>query len=183
MKPERGQLPNSQAAWIYTSYTRGRGQHAVHLRGWAKYECIPTGPLSWLFGITCDISAPEATFDRELPTMMKIAGSWKVNDRAVQGNASQMIAEMNRNFEATQKAIRGVGEAFDRKLQSDRANERIRDRSHANWSEMMRGNRTVEDTATRGRTDVPLSESGRIVDKANESAGYKRYREVPLRDQ
>jgi hypothetical protein len=180
--PAPAQLPGGQAAWITSSLTEGSGPSAVRLRETCFLECYPVGPMAW--GLyTSAVSAPEATFDRDLPVMMQIANSWKLNNQAVMDNSRQMINAQNRNFAALQQSIKERNNAFDSYMQSVRNNERIREKSNADFDEIIRGYRTVEDTQTGYRKDVDLGYSKEIVDKLNEKEGYNRYKEIPLRDQ
>jgi sulfatase maturation enzyme AslB (radical SAM superfamily) len=79
--------------------------------------------------------------------------------------------------------MKAKNEAFDGYMQSVRNAQRVRERSNADFDEIIRGYRTVEDTQTGYRKDVNLGYSKEIVDKLNEHEGYARYKEIPLRDQ
>lgn len=61
--------------------------------------------------------------------------------------------------------------------------EKVRDRTNADFDEVIRGYRTVEDTTTGERAETDLGTVHRTVEKLNEHAGYDRYKEIPLRDQ
>jgi hypothetical protein len=180
--PASAQIPGGQAAWITSSLTKGSGPKAIVEREIALLECYPVGPMAWGF-YTSYASGPEVSFDRDLPTMLQIAQSWKLNDQAVMSNSRQMIDAQNRSFAAFQDSMKAKNEAFDRYMQSTRNAERVRERSNANFDEIIRGYRTVADTQTGYRKDVDLGYSKQIVDKLNEKEGYNRYKEIPLRDQ
>lgn len=180
--PAPPQIPNGQASWIYSAYLKGNGQNAIRVRELALLECYPVGPMGW--GIyTSYASAPDTNFDEQLPVMLEIAKTWKLNDQAVTDNSRQMINAQNRNFAAFQQSMREKNAAFDRYMQSVRNSETVREKSNADFDEIIRGYRTVEDTSTGDRTDVDLGYSKEIVDKLNEKEGYQRYKEIPLRDQ
>ncbi len=180
--PATAQLPNGKAAWIEYAYTQGSGANAVEYRQKGILECYALGPLGWAF-YTSYATAPERVFERDLPLMTEIAQSWKLNDQAVQNNTAQMIAAQNRNFAAFEHSMQERQQAFDRFRQSMRNSELAREKSNADFDEVIRGYRSVEDTATGHRTDVDLGYSKEIVDKLNEKQGYQRYKEIPLRDQ
>jgi hypothetical protein len=128
-------------------------------------------------------AGPESSFDRDLPVMVQIGQSWKLNDQTVMSNSRQMIDNQNRNFAAFQASMKAKNAAFDSYMASVRNAERVRERSNADFDEIIRGYRTVEDTQTGYRTSVDLGYSKEIVDKLNEKEGYSRYKEIPLRDQ
>jgi hypothetical protein len=58
----------------------------------------------------------------------------------------------------------------------------IIERSNANFDEMIRGYRTVEDTATGDKTSVDLGDVHQVVQNLNYS-DPGRYKEIPLRDE
>jgi len=72
-------------------------------------------------------------------------------------------------------------DSFDRYLASTQRNSIIRERSSADFDEVIRGYRNVEDTATGERTSVDLGNVDSIVDKLNEG-DPGRYKQIPLRD-
>jgi hypothetical protein len=94
-----------------------------------------------------------------------------------------MIDAQNQSFAAFEKSMQAKNEAFDRFMESARNSEKVREKCNANFDEVIRGTRTVEDTETGERKAVDLGWSKDIVDKLNEKAGYNRYKEIPLRDQ
>jgi hypothetical protein len=180
--PAAALIPNGQAAWIECAFTRGSGNHAVDYREKALLECYPIGPLGWAFS-TSYAAAPERIYDRDLPLMIEIAKSWKLNDQAIQENTVTMINKQNRDFAAFEHSMQEKNQAFDRFRESMRNSELAREKSNADFDEVIRGYRAVEDTRTGYRTDVDLGYSKGIVDKLNERQGFQRYKEIPLRDQ
>jgi hypothetical protein len=180
--PATAQIPNGRAAWLTAAYLKGTGNAAFQVREVALLECYPVGPLAW--GLYSSFaSAPESTFEHDLPMMLQIAQSWKLNDAAVTDNSRKMISAQNRNFAAFEQSMKERSQAFDSYMQSVRNNERVREKCNADFDEIIRGHRTVEDTSTGYRTEVDLGYSKEIVDKLNEKEGYNRYKEIPLRDQ
>jgi hypothetical protein len=180
--PAQAQIPGAQAAWITCALTKGTGPQAVKAREIVLLECYPLG--QWAWGIyTSYALAPESNYDRDLPVMLQIANSWKLNDSVVMDNSRQMINAQNRSFAAFENSMKEKSAAFDSYMASVRNSERVRERSNADFDEVIRGYRTVEDTQTGDRRDVNLGYSKEIVDKLNEHAGFERYKEIPLRDQ
>jgi len=180
--PATAQLPNGQAAWIYSAVTRGTGPQAVPVRELAIVECYPVSPIGW--GILLSFgSAPDSSFDTDLPIMMQIAQAWKLNDQAISANSQAMINAQQQNFAAIQRSMDAKNAAFDSFRRSMRNSERVREQGNADFLEVIHGYRTVENTDTGYRQEVDLGNSKRIVDKLNERVGYQRYKEVPLRDQ
>ena len=60
---------------------------------------------------------------------------------------------------------------------------KVRSNSNADFDEVIRGYRTVEDTQTGERREANLGYVDQIVEKMNEKEGYERDKEIPLRDQ
>jgi len=176
------QLPNGRAAWIECAYVRGRGNGAVEYREKALLECYPLGPMAWAFS-TSYATAPERIYDRDLPLMKEIAQSWRLNNEAIRDNTRSMMNAQNQRVAAFEDSMRQVNQAFEGFRQSMRNSELAREKSNADFDEVIRGYRTVEDTQTGDRTDVNLGCSKQVVDRLNERAGFQRYKEIPLRDQ
>jgi len=72
--------------------------------------------------------------------------------------------------------------AFDDYFKSQQRNSLIRERSAIDFDEVIRGERTVQDTQTGERTSVNLGNVNEIVDKLNER-DPGRYIQIPLRDE
>ena len=175
------QLPGGQAQRIYFSSDHSQNGQTVHRRAWAQMECYPVGSGTW--GIYCsEVSSPDASFDRDLPTMVAIAKSWKLNDSVVQQHTQQNIAAQNQAFAAFEQSMREKQDAFDSYLKSVQHNELIQERSNANFDEVIRGYRTVYDTETGQRTSADLGNVNEIVNSLNEY-DPGRYVQIPLRDE
>ncbi|HEX4055285.1 MAG TPA: hypothetical protein VHX86_13560 [Tepidisphaeraceae bacterium] len=175
------QLPGGQAQRIYFSSDHSQNGQTVHRRAWAQMECYPVGSGTW--GIYCsEVSSPDASFDRDLPTMVAIAKSWKLNDSVVQQHTQQNIAAQNQRFAAFEQSMREKQDAFDSYLKSVQHNELIQERSNANFDEVIRGYRTVYDTETGQRTSADLGNVNEIVNSLNEY-DPGRYVQIPLRDE
>ncbi len=179
--PVPAQLPNGQAQRIYFSSDHSQNGATVHMRAWTQIECYPIGNGTW--GIYCsEISGPDASFDRDMPTMLAIAKSWKLNDAVVQQHTQQDIAAQNQRFAAFEQSMQEKQDAFDSYLKSVQHDELIQERSNADFDEIIRGYRTVEDTQTGDRASVDLGNVNEIVDSLNRS-DPGRYVQIPLRDE
>ena len=78
--------------------------------------------------------------------------------------------------------MKDKNDAFDHYRESMHNNEVVRTRSNADFDEVIRGYRTMEDTASGNRTTVDLGHIDNVVDKLNEG-DPGRYRQIPLRDE
>ena len=101
--------------------------------------------------------------------MLKIWSTWKVSDAVLQARL--------------QKAMGDMKEAGESVKRSGANASKVRDNANADFDEVIRGYRTVEDTQTGERREVDLGWSTKIVEKMNEKEGYDRYKEIPLRNQ
>jgi hypothetical protein len=157
---------------------------------------MPPAAGAWNDYIYYQASAPTRTFERDLPAMLAEAFSMSENADAVMAKSRREIAAANaladsqraanaRIVDARMTASRAAGAATDARIRSTENIERdaeIRQRSAADFDEVIRGERTVEDTQTGERTRVDLGDVHDIVDHLNE-ADPGRYKEVPLRDE
>jgi hypothetical protein len=177
----QAQLPNGQAARIYCSSTQTKNGQDTKFRSWIQMECYPVLNGSWgvLFN---EAGGPDATFDGDLPTMLAIAKSWKLNDAVVAQHTQQNIAASNQRFAAFQQSMKEKDDAFQSYMKSVQNTQLIRERSNADFDEVIRGYRTVEDTETGGRTSVDLGNVNEIVNDLNKS-DPGRYVQIPLRDE
>ena len=114
--------------------------------------------------------------------MLAIATSLKTDPAAVQRATGRAIDAQDANFRALQKAHATQVAGFDDYMKSQQRNSLIRDRSATDFDEVIRGQRTVEDTRTGERTSVDLGNVNEIVDKLNEH-NPDRYIQIPLRDE
>lgn len=179
--PVAAQLPGGQAQRIYFSSDHSQDGQTVHRRAWAQMECYPVGNGTW--GIYCsEVSGPDASFDRDLPTMLAIAKSWKLNDAVVRQHTQQNIAASNQRFAAFEQSMKQKQDTFDSYLISVQHNELIQERSNADFDEVIRGYRTVYDTETGQRTSADLGNVNEIVNSLNEY-DPGRYVQIPLRDE
>ena len=128
------------------------------------------------------MTAPDSSFDRDLPLMLQTANSLKLNAQAVQQHSDEAIAAQNQRFASFEAGMKEKNDAFDSYMKSTQNNELINERSNADFDEVIRGYRTVEDTETGNRTSVDLGNVDQIVDGLNQG-DPGRYVQIPLRDE
>ena len=180
-KPSPAVFPNGQAATVYFAVTKTTGGTPTPFRSCAQFETWMVGPGAWSLYVT-EATAPDATFDQDWPVMLAIATSLKTDPAAVQRATGRAIDAQDANFRALQKAHATQVAGFDDYMKSQQRNSLIRDRSATDFDEVIRGQRTVEDTRTGERTSVDLGNVNEIVDKLNEH-NPDRYIQIPLRDE
>jgi len=189
-------LPGGKAALVsYGVSEKGADGRVKHYRAEAFLETSPGGQGAWMMmGVI--MRAPDATFERDLPTMRAMVYSLKEDAQAIGQKAQQALNAQNQWFQAQQQAHRQQVEGFERQQQAHREvtkaydrqnkdwekNQNSTSRSHDDFDEVIRGYRTVEDTRTGVKTGVDLGNVDVIVDKLNE-ADPGRYRQIPLRDE
>jgi hypothetical protein len=166
------------ARYGVTQEAQGQQKHHQVL---ARVEIVPIGNGTFSF-FFCSAAAPDATYEKDLPTMLAIMNSLKENAAVIEGQTQQQIAGMNQRFAAQQQAQQEKQASFDSYLKDIQHNELLTARSNTDFDEVIRGVRDVEDTETGERTSVNLGDSTQIVNNLNE---YQpgRYKEVPLRDE
>jgi hypothetical protein len=174
-------LPNARSALVTYTVTRTTNGEPKQFRATAQIDTAPLGQGAWMF-YAVELLAPQDTFDRDLPVMLAMAKSLQTNDRVVQEKSRQNIDAQNRNFAAMQQAHHEQVEAFDRSNRAWERRQNTQSRSAADFDEVIRGYRTVEDTRTGEHTSVDLGNAHDIVNKLNER-DPDRYKEIPLRDE
>src|SRR5260370_20481977 len=181
VQPLRAILPGGRAQAVYYASTIVKGGSAVAYRTRAQLESYVLGDgEAWGLYFGALVTAPDATFDRDQPTLIAIAKSWQLDDARVQANTRAIIAEQNRRVAAFEDAMRANQAAFDAYLHSVQNASVVRSRGNADFDEVIRGVRTVEDTAIGERALVDLGNVHDVVDRMNR-IDPGRYREIPLR--
>jgi hypothetical protein len=175
-------LPRGKAAFVsYGISVTTNGQPEKHRTVLALIEVDPIANDSFIFGLS-SAAAPDSTFKADLPVMLAIMNSLRENAAVFAQQTQQQITAMNQRFAAQQKANQEVQSAYDDYNKSIEHNELVNERSNANFDEIIRGYRTVEDTATGDKTSVDLGNVDQIVNTLNQS-DPGRYKEIPLRDE
>lgn len=175
-------LPNGQGELLKYTYLQSDNGGTQRMTCLANATTAPLAQGAWMMYIT-EAAAPDATFEADLPVMLQMLNSWKVNAQVMAQVTRDNINAGKQRFEAGQAAHRELVASFDSQNKAWAARQKQQDISHANFIEMIRGVRTVEDTATGERTEVPLGDADSIVDKLNAGTNAGRYKEIPLRDQ
>lgn len=179
--PVPSSFPGGQAASLYFALSRTKNGQSVLYRSRCNMESWPVGPGAWSLTWT-ELAAPDQIFERDLPIMAAIVTSLKTDPRAMQRETGRAIQAMNRRFEAYQRAHATRVQAFDDYFQAQQRNSIIRDRVAADFDEVIRGQRTVEDTRTGQRHSVDLGNVTEIVEELNRP-DPGRFVEIPLRDE
>ena len=196
-KPQAA-LPGGHAAVIAYNLTKTfpDGRTAKY-RSFARLETLPVGQDSFIFQAS-EAAAPEATFEKDLPAMIQMYASWKLDSQGLARVGQQNRQASQQQFEAGQRRHREMTASFDRHNQTWREGQKAQERQQATWNdgqksqerqaddfiETMRETRTVEDTRTGERTDWNLGTVTDDVQKMNEAGNDPdRFKEIPLRDQ
>jgi hypothetical protein len=172
-----------QAQTIYYTSTQYRGQQPTAARSISRIETFFTDPTQggWL-AVATTLTASDASFERDLPTLMAIAHSYKVDDAQVAANSTAIVEAQQRWFDGFESSMRQNQAAFEGYMASVRNGEKVREDASADFDEMLRGYRTIENTRLGERYDVNLYEAHDIVRDLNE-VEPDVWREIPLRDQ
>jgi TPR repeat protein len=160
--------PQGVSAFVVWDADLVGGGGSVPWRTLSWVTVMPTSVESWIY-YSSSAGAPKETFDDDLTVMMEIWKSWKISDRLLQERLDSVV----RNLRESSEIIR----------QTYESRNRVWDRAMANWSEAMRGYRTLEYTPTGERTEVNLGWSDEIAQRCNELAGGDYFVPIPLRDQ
>jgi len=170
----------------------------------------PVGNTAWMFFGRYSAAAPDATFDHDLPIMMAIVQSEKIDpQKAMQVGAQQnqqlyqagqqMLAAQQGQNEAinnmykqnaqTQQNIHNEQQAqvqagYDAHNQQFRDDQLQRSRNAADFNESIIGTRTIYDTVTGQSGYANLTDVNGVVDSLNQAAlDPNRFVQIPLRDQ
>jgi hypothetical protein len=150
----------SQAAYVDFEFERGGGIY----RALALAVIGAMGPDGqWLFYQTY-VAAPAQSFAQSLPVLVRIWNSAVTARHVVQERLDNALANLQQ-----------AGEIW---RQTTQARQRSIERSHADWTEAIRGTRIIRDTRTGAEADADLGYARDIVRKLNEGEPG-RYREVP----
>jgi hypothetical protein len=181
-KPQPSQSPNVSNAVVYSSVIMTSAGQSTLRRSLANVSVTQLPPQlgEWHLELSV-VSAPDAVFDQSLPTMLAIWNSYNPNVQQALANGRANMAAMQATFKQFQANMKATEDATDQMIADQQAQEMASDRSSADFDEVIRGYRTVEDTQTGDQADVNLADSHAIVDKLNEG-DPGRYVEIPLRD-
>ena len=175
--------PNDRAAFLEYSVTETGSAGRRHYRALALVHMSPlaAGSETWMYHVTT-MRAPDATFDRDLPLMLQLAGSERENAQAIMSRAHQNVTASERRTQEVLAQTQQRSIAFEAQRAEFARTQNAFMRTNDDFDEAIRGTRTVEDTTTGQRISVDLGDVDRITDRMNEvEAG--RYRQIPLRDE
>jgi hypothetical protein len=205
-------LPNSKRAQIIYSYTQTNNGQSTPYRAQIVLVVAPiqNSTTTWMWFTPYAANAPDATFDQDLPVMMAMVNSNKINqakaiavgqanNQALYQAGQQMIAANNAQAQAinnmykqdaeTQQNIHDQQQAqvqagYDAHNQQFAADQLQRSRSAADFDESILGTRTIYDTVTGQSGYANLTDVSGVVDSLNQAAlDPNRFVQIPLRDQ
>ena len=179
-QPARATLPNGRASLLsYTMMkeTRG-GRGPTRYRALSQVEVAPLAADSFcLYAV--GMSAPDAVFEHDLPAMYAMLGSFRTNDQQIAAVTRQNIDASNQRFATIQQAHRDQMASFDSYNKAWERRSTETSKSNADFDEVIRGYRTVQDTTTGEKTQVDLGNVDKIVDEMNRGEPG-RYKQIPL---
>ena len=180
------------------------------IRVQADLMTCPVNNSVWMCLAHYSAQAPEATFDHDLPIMMEIVRSEKVDQQKMAQVAlarnqqqyqagQQMLAAQQQQFQAmsdiykqkaqTQQDIHDQQQAqteagYAAHNQQFNDYELQRSRHAADFNESIIGTRTIYDTVTGESGYANLTDVNGVVDSLNQAAlDPNRFVQIPLRDQ
>jgi hypothetical protein len=152
----------------------GKGIMAVS----AQLTIVPPMDASGSWGISAfQATIPKALFEKETPTLVAVAKTYRVNQQVVQGESQQAIQANNNFTNAVLARARSSQAAFDDKLAHDRANEDSRDRSFKAFDNVLIGQSVVLDTERNAHGTIFDDYADALV-KSNPD----RFQYVPTQD-
>ncbi|MGE5610643.1 MAG: hypothetical protein ACM359_15440 [Bacillota bacterium] len=160
-------FPSGKASFIHYTFDRGEGKETKRYESISLIITAPIDFQSWML-YASSVSAPQETFPASLPELLESWCSWKVNDKVFRDRLNQAVKSM---AECT-RIIQDVNEN----------RQKTYAKVNADWAEYFRGTRSVENTATGERQDVPLGDADKLIEEANRQAGFNKWRQVKLAD-
>ncbi len=209
-------LPNGKRGLINYSVTRLLNGQSSHYRAQLLLVMAPfqppgqSKPTAWMWFARYSVQAPQATFDHDLPLMMAMVNSEKVDqNRAMQvaQARNQQMQQMGQQMLAAQQAQnQAINNMYKQNAQTqydihqqqqeqtqagyDAHNEQFkndqlqRSRNSADFDESIIGTRTIYDTVTGQSGYANLTDVNGVVDSLNQAAlDPNRFVQIPLRDQ
>lgn len=204
-------LPNGKRALISYAFTKTLNGQSTAYRTQIVLVTAPLqGTDAWMWFARYSIQAPDATFDHDLPIMMAIVNSEKVDqNRATQvANArNQQMQQMGQQmaaaaaqrqqasfeqfqhdqqtrFDIHEQQMAQTQAGYDAHNQQFRDDQLQRSRNAADFNESIIGTRTIYDTVTGQSGYANLTDVNGVVDSLNQAAlDPNRFVQIPLRDQ
>ena len=152
----------------------GKGLMALSM----QLQILPPYDGTGNWGMTVyQASVPKPLFERETPTLLAIAKSYKVNNQVVQNEVQQQIQLTNAYTQSVLERARSSQAAFDQKLAHDRANEEARDRSFQAFDNIIVGQSVVLDSWHNAHGTISNDYAEALV-----KAHPERFQYVPTED-
>jgi hypothetical protein len=201
---------NAKRAIVDYTITTTLNGELTSIRVQADLMTCPVNNSVWMCLAHYSAQAPEATFDHDLPIMMEIVRSEKVDQQKMAQVAlarnqqqyqagQQMLAAQQQQFQAmsdiykqkaqTQQDIHDQQQAqteagYAAHNQQFNDYELQRSRHAADFNESIIGTRTIYDTVTGESGYANLTDVNGVVDSLNQAAlDPNRFVQIPLRDQ
>lgn len=152
--------PNSQAAYLYYEWESGRPGTIQKYQTLAMVIIAPLSTDQWFF-YASSVTAPSATFLRDLPVLIEIWKSWKVADWVHTERLMQAIRSHQEAFEIQQSAYAYKSYTFDKVMKA--------------WGEYNRGEHAVLDQSQGMVYKTQLLHVDQVVQDLNAQEGYERY--------
>ena len=160
---------------------RLRNGQASHHQALTQMEITPIGSAAFTASWNT-LRAPDALFDRDLPLMLQMLQSMKSDDVEIGRRSAQNQATQREWFANQQAGVRAQQAANDAQhqqywdpqksnAQSNRnweSGQLSQARSNDNFSEALRGYRSVEDTRTGERKSIDYLNVDKIVEELNQ---------------
>jgi hypothetical protein len=209
-------LPNGKRGLIDYSATRTLNGQSSHYRAQLLLVMSPfqppgqSKPTAWMWFARYSVQAPAATFDHDLPLMMAMVNSEKVDqnratqvaqarNQQMQQMGQQMLAAQQAQFQALNNMAKQNADTQNRIHQQqqeqtqagyDAHNQQFKDyelqrsRNAADFNESIIGTRTIYDTVTGQSGYANLTDVNGVVNSLNQAAlDPNRFVQIPLRDQ
>jgi len=202
-------IPGGKAGFISVASTREQNGVTTSYRAVQSLQMSMPGPGTWVLAVT-GFNGPEASFEQDAPVMAAMLNSLVTDDEVVQQRLQQMNRqtmqqihdqgeaaaavlrashdqfqrEQARRFETFQKQHAEQQAGYDRHNQQWEADELRKQRSAADFIEVIKGTRTVYDRKTGESATADLYYVDGVVDSLNEAArDPNRFVQIPLRDE
>jgi hypothetical protein len=204
------QLQGATRAIITFAFTKTLNGQSKPYRQQIDAISSPVGNTGWMFFAHYSATAPDATFDRDLPIMLAIVQSEKVDAQkamqvgaqqnqqlyqagqqmlAAQRSQSEAINNMYKQNAETQQHIHDEQQeqtqaGYDAHNAQFRTDQWQKSRNAADFNESILGTRTIYDTVTGQSGYANLTDVNGVVDSLNQAAlDPNRFVQIPLRDQ
>jgi hypothetical protein len=205
------QVPNGKRALITYAFTKTLNGQSTAYRTQIVLVTAPLqGTDAWMWFARYSVQAPDATFDHDLPTMMAMVNSEKVDQnramqvanarnqqmqqmtqqmaansaRQQQANFEQFQHDQQTRFDIHEQQMAQTQAGYDAHNQQFRDNQLQRSRNAADFNESIIGTRTIYDTVTGQSGYANLTDVNGVVDSLNQAAlDPNRFVQIPLRDQ